>query len=66
MAILAVLSILPILPILSILLILFILFVLSLVLMLSTVIYVEQNYNPFLINFVKAPQPEVQASMDAH
>ena len=31
-----------------------------------TVRFVERNYEPFLINFVKAPQPEVQASVDAH
>ena len=29
------------------------------------VIFVEQIYNPFLVNFVKALQPEVQASVDA-
>ena len=31
-----------------------------------TVIFVEQNYDPFLVNFVKAPQPVLQASLDAH
>ena len=29
------------------------------------VIFVEWIYDPFLVNFVKAPQPEVQGAMDA-
>ena len=33
---------------------------------LPTVIFVEENYDFILVSFVKAPQPEVQASVDAH
>ena len=32
----------------------------------DTVLFVERNYNPFIVSFVKAPQLEVQASVDVH
>ena len=31
-----------------------------------TVVFVERNYDPFLENFVKFLQPEVQAATDVH
>ena len=31
-----------------------------------TVSFVERIYTLFLVNFVKAPQPDLQASVDAH
>ena len=34
--------------------------------MMFTVIFVERIYNPFLVSFVKAPQPEVKSAVDAH
>ena len=34
--------------------------------LLYTVIFIQQNYNPILVDFVKSPQPKVQASVDAH
>ena len=34
--------------------------------LICTVRFVERNYTPFLVNFVKAQQPDQQASVDAH
>ena len=31
-----------------------------------TVLFVERNYNPFLVNIVKVPQTEVKVSVDTH
>ena len=34
--------------------------------LICTVRFVERNYTPFLVSFVKAQQPDQQASVDAH